>query len=162
VSTGFRQGFYGGLGVALLMGLFLVWLWQPERQVRRHSTNLLRAVQQKNWARVANFIGGDYRDQWGDDRMLVLERMREVFGYLRSIRIETTEPLVRLDSRSGFWNAKLTIDGDSGEVMQLVKERVNSLDTPFELEWRRMSSKPWDWKLVRVANQNLEIAPGFE
>jgi hypothetical protein len=162
VTSGFRQGFYGGLGVALFMGLLLVWLWQPERQVRRHSSNLLRAVQQKNWARAANFIGSDYRDQWGDDRMLVLERMREVFRYLRSVRIETTEPSVRLDSRSGFWSAKLTIDGDGDEVMQLVKERVNSLKTPFELEWRRMSSKPWDWKLVRVANQNLEIAPGFE
>jgi hypothetical protein len=162
VTTGFRQGFYGGLCVALLIGLFLVWLWQPERQVRRHSNNFLRAVQQKNWASVADFISSDYRDQWGDDRMLVLERMREVFRYLRSVRIETTELSVRLDSLSGFWSAKLTIYGDGGEVMQLVKERVNSLDTPFELEWRRMSSKPWDWKLVRVANQNLEIAPGFE
>ena len=161
MTTGFRQGFYAGLGAALLIGLFLVWLWQPERQVRRHSSNLLQAVQHKNWASVANFIGSDYRDQWGDDRMLLLERMREVFRYLRRVRIDATEPSVRLDSGSGFWSAKLTIDGDSGEVMELVKERVNSLNAPFELEWRLMSGKPWDWKLVRVANQSLEIAPGF-
>ena len=143
------------------MGLFLVWLWQPERQVRRHSSNLLHAVQQKNWASVANFIGSDYRDQWGDDRMLVLERVREVFRYMRSVRIDTTEPSVRLDSRSGFWSAKLTVHGDSGEVMELVKERVNSLNTPFELEWRRMSSKPWDWKLVAVRNPELNIPTGY-
>lgn len=93
--------------------------------------------------------------------MLLLERMREVFRYLRGVRIETTEPSVGLDSRTGFWSAKLTIEGDSGEGMELVKERVNSLNAPFQLEWRRMSGKPWDWKLVRVANQNLEIAPGF-
>ena len=28
---------------------------------------------------------------------------------------------------------------------------------PFELEWRRQSAKPWDWKLVRVSNASLEI-----
>jgi hypothetical protein len=58
--------------------------------------------------------------------------------------------------------SRITIDGDSGEVMTAVKERVNSLPTPFELEWRRMSGKPWDWKLARVGNPDLEIPAGFQ
>jgi len=49
------------------------------------------------------------------------------------------------------------IDGDRSEMMELLKERVNSLATPFELEWRQVSAKPWDWKLVRVSNSALEI-----
>jgi hypothetical protein len=153
---------YGGLGVALLIGLFLLWLWQPERQVKRHTGNLLHAIEQKDWASVADFIGNDYQDQWGDDRALVLERIREVFRYLRGVRINIVDPNIEVDKHHGVCRARITVDGNGGEAMALVKERVNSLNTPFELEWRRMSGKPWDWKLIRVANQSLEISAGFE
>jgi hypothetical protein len=157
VPSWFRQGFYGGLGLALLIGLFLIWLWQPERQVNRHTENFLRTIEKKNWTGVADFIANDYQDQWGDDRARVLERMREVLRYLSRIRIDPANAAVRVDNQRGYWNAKITIDGDQGEVMALVKERVNSLATPFEFEWRRQSARPWDWKLVRVSNASLEI-----
>ncbi len=49
VPSWFRQGFYGGLGLALLIGLFLIWLWQPERQVNRHTENFLRTIEKRNW-----------------------------------------------------------------------------------------------------------------
>ena len=41
--------------------------------------------------------------------------------------------------------------------MELLDERVNKLQTPFELEWYKFSGKPWDWKLVRVSNSAFEI-----
>jgi hypothetical protein len=160
VANWFRQGFYGGLGLALFIGLFLIWFWQPERQVSRHSENFLRTIEKKNWTGVADFIGNDYQDQWGDDRARVLERMREVLRYLRRVRIDASNAAVRIDSQRGYWKAKIIIDGDQGEVMALVKERVNSLARPFEFEWRRQSAKPWDWKLVRVSNASLEIPEG--
>src|SRR5216684_3416386 len=87
MPTWFREGFYGGLSLALLIGLFLIWLWQPERQVARHTENFLRAVERKNWSHAADFIGNDYQDQWGDDRARVLERAREFFRYLRGFRV---------------------------------------------------------------------------
>jgi len=162
VPSWFRQGFYGGLGLALLIGLFLIWLWQPERQVNRHTENFLRTIEKRNWTGVADFVGNDYQDQWGDDRARVLERMQKVLRYLRRIRIDVTNAAVRIDSQRGYWNGKIIIDGDQGEVMALIKERVNSLATPFELEWRRQSAKPWDWKLVRVSNASLEIPEALQ
>ena len=160
VPNWFRQGFYGGLGLALLIGLFLIWFWQPERQVSRHSESFLRTIEKKNWTGVADFIGNDYQDQWGDDRARVLERMHEVSRYLRRVRIDASNEAVRIDSQRGYWQSKIIIDGDQGEVMALVEERVNSLAKPFEFEWRRQSAKPWDWKLVRVSNASLEIPDG--
>jgi len=32
-----------------LWALWLVWLWQPERQVRLHTTHFLKKVEQRNW-----------------------------------------------------------------------------------------------------------------
>ena len=161
MSISFRGGFYVGLALALCIGLYLVWLWRPERQIRRHTENFLHAIEHKNKALLGNlrhdFIGSDYRDQWGDDRARVLERMREGFRYVRGIQIYASNTTLLIEGRRAKWTGKITIDGDEGEAMDALKERVNSLATPFEFEWRRISAKPWDWKLVRVSNSALEI-----
>jgi len=157
VSISFRGGFYGGLALALCIGLYLIWLWRPERQARRHTENFLHAIEHKNWTAAGDFIGSDYQDQWGDDRARVFERMREGFRYVRGVRISAFSVTVRVQRRRAEWMGRIWIDGDEGEAMNLLKERVNSLATPFELEWRRISAKPWDWKLVRVSNSALEI-----
>jgi hypothetical protein len=157
VFIGFRQGFYGALAVAFCIGLFLIWLWRPERQVERHTENFLRAVEHKNWTTAADFIGNDYHDQWGDDRARVLDRMRDGFRYVRGIRINAFSVTVRVEGRRAEWTSRIWIDGAQNEVLESLKENVNSLPTPFELEWRHFSGKPWDWKLVRVSNSALEI-----
>jgi hypothetical protein len=162
VFTWLRNGCYVGLSIALLLGIFLLWLWQPERQVRRHTEHLFHAFEQKSWTGVAGFVAPDFSDQWGDDRARLLERMREVFRYVRGIRINAPDALIRTEHRRAFWAGKITIAGDEGEITAAIKERVNSLATPFELEWRRRSAKPWDWKLVRVSNSTLEIPADFD
>lgn len=88
--------------------------------------------------------------------------MREVMRYMREVRIVAQEPLVKIENHKAIWSAKVTLDGDAGEPMTLVKERINSLATPFELEWRRISAKPWDWKLLRVGNPELHLPSDFE
>jgi hypothetical protein len=125
--------------------------------VSRHSENFLRAVEHKDWARAGEFIDENYRDQWGNQRAVVLERIREVFAYLRDVRLTPSQTIIRLDHGQGHWQSRITIDGRGGDVITLVKERVNSVATPFDLEWRQKSAKPWDWKLVRVSNTGLNI-----
>jgi hypothetical protein len=153
----FRSGVYTGLSVILLVGLFLLWLWRPERQVERHTDNFLRAVERNDWTRMADFIATDYQDQWGNDRALVLARTRELFRYLRNVRFDAPYPLIGIDHRNATWQGKITIVGDQNEAMMMLKERVNALSAPFTLHWRRLSGKPWDWKLVRVSNPELAI-----
>ncbi|HEV2842265.1 MAG TPA: hypothetical protein VGW39_13150 [Chthoniobacterales bacterium] len=154
----FRNGLYAGLLIAAIAGIWLAMLWRPERQVRLHSTHLLSQIEKKNWRTVGDFIGEDYQDRWGNDRSRALARIRRVFGVLPKARIETSGASVRTENRQGYWRARITIKGGAGEFAPLIEERVNSLSAPFELEWRRQSSKPWDWKLVCVRNEALEIS----
>lgn len=157
VPISFRNGVYAGLLVAVIVGVYLIRLWQPERQVGLHSTHLLAHIENKKWKRAGEFIADDYQDQWGHDRALVLERLREVLRALPNARIEAAGPIVRTESGRGQWITKITIDG-TGEYAELIKGRVNSLDAPFELEWKRGATWPWDWKLVSVRNPALEIS----
>jgi hypothetical protein len=156
----FRNGFYAGLVVALIVGVYLVRLWRPERQIELHSTHLLAQIEKRNWKNLGEFIGSDYQDRWGNDRALLLERLREVFRAMPNARIEASSPMVRIDNGRGSWTAKINIKG-AGAFADLIEARVNALEAPFELEWRRGATWPWDWKLVSVRNSALEIS-GYE
>jgi hypothetical protein len=158
----FREGFYVGLTLALVLAVYLIWLWGAEHQVRLHTSHLLEAMEDKSWARFASFMADDYHDQWGEDRALVLERSRAVFTYLRGVHIQVVYPSVQAENGVGKWQGNIKLETSDNDFGTVVKERVNSLPTPFTLEWRRVSGKPWDWKLVRVSNPSLEIPAGFE
>jgi len=162
VTISLRGLFCGGLAAAVCVGLFLLWLWRPERQIKRHTENLFHAIEHKDWTAAASFVADDYHDQWGDDRARVLERMREGFRYVRSLQISASRVSVQVHQRRAQWSGGIWIDGDQSESMELLKEEVNSLPTPFELEWRRLSGRPWDWKLVGVSNSSVEMPANVE
>ena len=157
MTISYRGAFYGGLALALCIGLYLLWLWRPERQVQIHTENFFHAIEHRNWEAVADFVGNDYQDQWGDDRTRVLERMREGFRYVRGPRIIASNSSVQVDTRRAVWSSKIMLYSTDNDVMELLDERVNALPAPFELEWHRLSGKPWDWKLVRVSNSALKM-----
>jgi hypothetical protein len=157
VEISLRGAFYGGLAAVFCVGLFLLWLWRPERQIKRHTENLLHAIEHKDWPAAGNFIASDYHDQWGDDHGRVLERMHEGFRYVRGLKLSAFSVSVQVHQRRAQWSGRIWIDGGQSEVTELLKEQVNSLTTPFKLDWRHLSGKPWDWKLVGVSNSALEI-----
>jgi hypothetical protein len=157
VTITFRGGFFGGLALALCIGLYLIWLWRPKHQVRLHTANFFHAIEHRNWEAVADSVGNDYQDQWGDDRARVLERMREGFRWVRGSRISAPDPAVQVEGRRAIWIGRIALYSTDDGVMEVLDQRVNKLPTPFELEWHRLSGKPWDWKLVRVSNSGFEI-----
>jgi hypothetical protein len=159
----FRSGFYAGLFAALVFGVYLMRLWGPERQVRLHSEHLIRSLEDRDWSRFSSFVGDSYKDQWGEDRTVVVQRCQAVFGYLRGIRIVPKGVEIQAGGGAGFWRAKINIEGaENSELASVVRERVNRLPSPFTLEWRQVSGKPWDWKLVRVSNETLELPQGYD
>ena len=157
MTISYRGAFYGGLALAVCIGLYLVWLWRPGRQVRLRTENFFHAIDHRNWKAVADFVGNDYQDQWGDDKTRLLERMREGFRWVPGSRIIAKDPVVQVERWRAVWFGKITVYSSDDGVMELLDERVNKLPTPFELEWHRLSGKPWDWKLVRVSNSTFEL-----
>jgi hypothetical protein len=153
----FRNGFYAGLIVAVLWAVYLFRLWQPERQIELHNRHLLREIEEHDWKAVSTFVAETYQDRWGNDRTRLLERLPQVFRALGKTRIEASAIDIRPEQGRGFWTAKITVAG-TGEFADFVQSRVNSLDAPFEFEWKRGATWPWDWKLVAVRNPALEIS----
>jgi hypothetical protein len=145
------------LAIAVSIGLYLLWLWRPEHQVRLHTQHFFHAIGARNWERVADFIGEDYRDQWDHDRARLLERMREGFRWLRGSSITAPDAVVHVEASRAIWIGKINVYSSDDGVMQVLDERVNRLPAPFELEWHHVSGKPWDWKLGRVSNPAFQV-----
>jgi hypothetical protein len=152
----FRTGFYAGLVLALIWGVYLARLWQADRQVQLHSAHLLSHIEKRDWKAAAQFIDAGYQDQWGHDRPALLERLREVFRALPNARIESSVVSVQTVNGRGTWTAKITVQG-TGEYAEYITSRVNSLETPFLFEWQRGATWPWDWKLITAKNPGLVV-----
>ena len=158
----FRFGYLTGLLLALLLGFYLIQLWQPRNQIRLHNQHFLQALEARDWSDVAAVVDPTYLDQWGQDRTLVLERVREVLRLLRKLRVENHERSIRVAGATGIWVGRILLHADESEFSPGITQRVNKLEEPFEFRWRRASWKPWDWKLVRASNAALELpANGF-
>jgi hypothetical protein len=151
----FRGGFYAGLIIAAGWGMWVVLLWQPERQIRLHSVHLLQRIEKRNWKAVADFVDVTYHDRWKNDRTRVVERVSEFFRMIPNARIEATLPSIRTSESRGYWTARMRINS-TGELVDYIESRVNSLDEAFEFEWQR-GAWPWNWNLVSVRNSALEI-----
>jgi hypothetical protein len=151
----FRNGFWAGLIVAVGWGIYVALLWQAERQVELHTVHLLEEIETHDWKAVGEFVDKSYQDRWGNDRSLLMERLPQVFRALPKARIQVAQPAIRAAEGRGYWTAKITIQS-SGEFADYIQGRVNSLDEPFEFEWKR-GAWPWNWTLVSVRNSALEI-----
>jgi hypothetical protein len=139
------------------LALYLLWLWQPERQVRLHTTHFLKNVERRKWETASRFIAGNYADRWGHDKEFVLRESREVFRQFLFLTIENRTLACDVLDQSATTRTVLKISGSGGPVAQLVMERVNTLREPFLFEWRRQSGAPWDWQLTRVDQPELNL-----
>jgi hypothetical protein len=88
---------------------------------------------------------------------LLLQRLPQVFRALGNTQIEARDIAIRRQDGRGYWTAKITVTG-TGELADFIQARVNSLEAPFEFEWQRGATWPWDWKLISVRNPALEIS----
>lgn len=154
----FRTGLFVGLVAAIAVGLYLFQLWDAGNQVRLHSEHLLVALEKKQWSTVNDFLDPTYADQWGHDRALVLSRLQQVLPYAKNLQIHAREVIAQATDGAGDWRARITLEAEPNEVSAFILSRVNPLQEPFTLTWRRASGKPWDWQLVRVTNPALELS----
>jgi hypothetical protein len=141
----------------LALALYGTWLWQPARQVQRHTATFLKAVERRNWNKVATLMADDYADRWGHDKGFVVNELPHVFQQFISVDIQNDPSLPADVGPEGISATSVKISGGGSPIAQFVVEQVNKLQKPFYFTWRRASWKPWDWKLSRVEQSELEI-----
>lgn len=144
------------IAAPLVLGLLLALHWRPGRQVRLHQEHFLRAVEDRNWAKVGDFVAPDYRDHWQQDRKQLLENLPPVFGDFLACGILERDVTLAWKDGAGMIASRLEVVGSGGPIAQAVIDRTAGLKQPFALIWRRQSWKPWTWKLVSAGQPELD------
>ena len=152
-----RNWIYAAVVGLVVLGIYVAQLWTPERQVELHSVHLLEAVEESDWADVAEFLAESYQDDWGHDKAVLLSRLRQTLRYARGGQLAVREASVRATDDEGEWRGRISIEAEANELTAPLIGHFNAVPEPFVLKWRRESGKPWDWKLVRVSNPSFEI-----
>jgi len=142
--------------------IWLCWWLQPERQIPRAQSRFLSIIERRDFDAVAGMIAADYRDRWQQDRRAVVRHGREVFGEFVTLSISCEPRGLRMVSGAWLLSEKLTLGGIGGPLAMAARETVNALHSPFVMEWRRRSWKPWDWELKSITQPELELPEGGE
>jgi len=146
------------LAVALvLLSLGGLWHWQPERQVRLHTDNLLTRFSDRKWNRVAPMISDRYADRWGFDKTFVLRESKEVLRQFFALTITPESNYsVITDSKNGEARTTLRIQGSGTAIAEFTMTEINRLNHPFTLRWVRPGWKPWHWELIEVSHPDFQ------
>jgi len=146
-----------GVFVLLMGGIYLVaFRWSPAAQIRMHQMRLIDAAEHNSRAKLEELISDSYKDQWGfskKDLLIALRDMRRAFT-----TVEATPEVIVVHARKedGAFSTVIRIDG-IGYGAEEVKSEINTITTPFVFHWRKEGPKPWDWGLVRVTNDGLDL-----
>lgn len=141
--------------------LWLFSLWQPERQVELHTSNLLKRASARDWSAVEAMMAPDYRDAWNDDRTAAIDEARQVFSHFFALQITSLEPLQITDTM-GAWQAAgpVGVFGSGTPVAHAVMDGVRAAEGPFVFLWRKSGPWPWQWSLVATGHESLEARYG--
>ena len=147
---------YGALIVLAGLGVFLVRLWQPARQVELHTLDLLERASARDWTAVAAMMSPVYRDSWGHDRESAVEEAQQLFGHFFGLQIVPLEPLrVEVQPDGAAASARMGVFGTGTAVAQAVMEEVRKLGQPFVFRWTKSGSWPWEWSLAEAGQEEL-------
>ncbi len=146
----------GLVAVAIALGLFVTW--QPAYQVDSKFRDLVEAAQDRDWDDVTDLMAPEYKDRWGFDRERVVRESREALSQFFALEIKAERPVMEVAEGKATVVATLRIKGSGTVVAEYIESEVNTWEDPFTFEWRRMSWKPWDWKLVRVDHPRVDPA----
>jgi hypothetical protein len=144
------------LGV-LTIALRCLWLWQPDRQVILHQARLRGAIESRDWASVQTLIDPAYTDRWGYTRDTGIRDARQWLGQFFALTI-IVQPIAHQSSpTAGTVTECWKLDGTGTEMAAMVKDSVNTLQSPFTFRWQHTTWKPWHWTLLRVDNPALQL-----
>lgn len=146
---------YAGAALVVL-ALWLSWWCQPERQVRRHTAHLLKAVERRNWSNVKSLLADHYSDRWEHDKNFLGEALPQVFGHFLFLNVEHETTAVEVAGGTGRTTTRVKMSGTGGPLAQYVVEKVNNLSEPFTFHWSQRSGWPWDWECTRVDHPSFD------
>lgn len=132
------------------------WL-PPAVRLDAAVEDLLTALEDADRSELEGLLSADYTDQWEQNRARAIDNALKASKQFWSLTITKTGYSVTPDGEFGATVCFTpTLGGEGTPAAPLIMERVNKLEEPFTLVWKREPWKPWSWKLAETRNPDLK------
>ncbi len=132
-------------------------LLSPTRGVQRRWEALTSACESHDQDKLNTLLADDYGDAWGLTKSDFVKLANGVFRQFLVAGISRDQPVLTLaDDGTATTSAVIRVQGQGSPLAEAVVNGTAQLNTPTVFHWRRMSWKPWDWRLTRVENSGLK------
>lgn len=145
----------------VLVALWCLWLWQPERQVRLHQRHMLDAAGKRDWAKLNAMLAADFRTPAGHDKTMALQQANEVLRQFFTLEFLDSETEITVNGQSGQVRTRLRLEGKGSPIAEMAKSLLDESKEPFVFTWKHVSWKPWDWQLVSADHPIIRLSGDF-
>lgn len=148
--------------MCLVLGaIAIIWLvveMQPRHQAAKAFDTLIASAEARNWKSFRSVISNQYRDQWGMGADQLVEGASEALRQFFTLDIQMTQPQLTVVGNSAEVRCRPRLTGTGTPLAQMLVDRSAALQQDTVLTFRRESWKPWDWKLVSVAQPEVDLS----
>ena len=144
------------LAFAIGWGIRFCFFLSPADQLARVQSQLITAIEDRDYKTLESLMSADYLDDFGHDRATALEAAKQIFSGYFSLTIQAETTWNKGTRQIGMVKQKLKVEGNGTPVSQMVTTRVNQTTEPFVFHWQNKGRWPWDWRLVQVQNEYIK------
>lgn len=150
----------------IAVGLWVAW-WtvstfaaSEETQMLRVQEKFLRDLEKRKWGQVDAKVCADYMDEWGQDKAMVQDTMRQLLGGFFFLSIEQTVVDAPVVKGQGYVKSTIRLDGNGAGVSSIVTAEANRVKEPWFFHWHKRGFWPWSWELVQMHNDGVDYGRG--
>lgn len=133
-----------------------------EAQVAYRTEHLRKALAAKSSDRFYTFLSDEYSDQWGLSGDELRLAVRDVNAQFFDLKVEWENPALTVADNTAVLRARPKLDGRAlSPVGDFMLREARKFQEPFEFHWQKEGIWPWSWKIVRIAQPDLELPRGY-
>lgn len=143
----------------LIVGLAI--RWQPDAQLERCWEGFLDAFETRRWSAVNAYLSPEYHDSWGHTRRQLGRDATYALTDFRTLEVRATHTVIERSGRRAQIEAVIRVVGDGGPRAEQARQAVNRVFVPTTFAWERRPWRPWDWRLVRITNEEVDLPTAY-
>lgn len=147
------------LALLLIAALWFAW-WvfgrSPEAQVRAAQAALIKAVEERDWEEVAEYLAPNYTDAYQHTRETALQDGKKFLGGFFTLTFKTDAMTVQAAKGQGMVKSVIRLEGNGIGYSQPVLGYANQLTQPWVFHWSNPGRWPWDWQVTLIHNDQVQ------
>ncbi|MEO0414379.1 MAG: hypothetical protein AAF226_05450 [Verrucomicrobiota bacterium] len=146
----------GGLILLLLFLIFSLVHWSPDRTIRRNQDAFLRGLEAREPSQFDQYIAESYKDRWGFSKAEMTASYMDIATQIMLVVLKNEETKHERAGKRALNYQTIELSAKPlGPLGQVVIQKANQLEGPWEFTWEKQSAMPWSWQIVEIDHPEL-------